>query len=131
MGCKSVAQLVSTMLYSKRFFPYYISNVVAGLDENGAGAIYSYDPVGSFDRISCIAGGSSSALIQPFLDSQIGQKNQVNPQKLDLSIEYVKKVVKDSFISASERDIYCGDSVVLQLITKDGITEERFPLRKD
>lgn len=131
MSTDAVAQLVSTMLYGKRFFPYYISNIVAGLDENGAGAVYSYDPVGSFERISYRAGGSSASLIQPFLDNQIGLKNQVNPDKVDLSVDYVKRVVIDSFISAGERDIYVGDSVLIQIITKDGIVEEKFPLRKD
>lgn len=131
MSTQAVAQLVSNMLYSKRFFPYYISNIVAGLDENGAGAVYNYDPVGSFDRYDYAAEGSSAALIQPFLDSQIGQKNQENPPKIDFTVELVKRIVKDSFISAAERDIYVGDSALIQVITKDGVQEEIFPLRKD
>jgi 20S proteasome alpha/beta subunit len=36
MSSESVAQLLSTMLYYKRFFPYYTFNLVAGLDEEGA-----------------------------------------------------------------------------------------------
>ncbi|KAI2800509.1 hypothetical protein RDWZM_009139 [Blomia tropicalis] len=131
MSTNATSQLVSTMLYSKRFFPYYISNIVAGLDENGAGAVYSYDPVGSFDRYTSQAVGSSSPLIQPLLDNQIEKKNQANVEKLDLTPDFVKRVVKDAFISAAERDMYCGDSAVIQLITKDGITEERIQLRKD
>jgi len=131
MSTDAVAQLVSTMLYNKRFFPYYISNIVAGLDENGAGAVYSYDPVGSFERTTYRAGGTSAALIQPFLDNQVGLKNQLNAAKTDLSVDAVKQIVKDTFISATERDIYCGDSVLIQIITKDGITEEQFALRKD
>lgn len=131
MSTDAVAQLVSTMLYGKRFFPYYISNIVAGLDEKGAGVVYSYDPVGSFEPEKFRAGGSSAALIQPLLDNQIGLANQANPEKKDHSVEFVKKVVLDAFISSGERDIYVGDSVLIQIITKDGITEEKFPLRKD
>lgn len=50
MSTPAVAQLVSTMLYHKRFFPYYVSNIVAGLDESGKGTLYSYDPVGHCEK---------------------------------------------------------------------------------
>jgi 20S proteasome subunit beta 6 len=50
MSTPAVAQLVSTMLYHKRFFPYYVSNIVAGLDQDGKGTLYSYDPVGHCEK---------------------------------------------------------------------------------
>jgi len=127
----AAAQLISNMLYYKRFFPYYISNILIGLDNDGKGVIYSYDPVGHCERNVYRAGGSSAALIQPLLDNQIGIKNQENVLKKDLSIDQAKKIVKDVFISAAERDIYCGDAIVMKVVTKDGITEERFDLRRD
>jgi 20S proteasome subunit beta 6 len=71
MDVQSIAQMLSVILYTKRFFPYYTFNILGGLDEKGVGAVYSYDPVGSFERENYRAGGSASALIQPFLDSQV------------------------------------------------------------
>ena len=67
----AVAQMLSTMLYYKRFFPYYISNVLAGLDEEGKGCVYSYDPIGHMERANFRAGGSAGALLQPLLDNQV------------------------------------------------------------
>lgn len=40
----------------------------------GTGAVYSFDPVGSYEREACRAAGAAQALIQPFLDNQVGAK---------------------------------------------------------
>jgi 20S proteasome subunit beta 6 len=74
MSTAAVAQMVSVLLYNRRFFPYYVSNVVAGLDPSGKGVIYSYDPVGHCEKETYHAGGSSGALLQPLLDSQVRDK---------------------------------------------------------
>lgn len=37
----------------------------------GTGAVYSYDPVGSYEREACRAAGAAQSLIQPFLDNQV------------------------------------------------------------
>lgn len=120
-----------SILYSHRFFPYYTFTLLAGLDEEGVGAVYSFDPVGSFERECYRAGGSSSSLIQPFLDSQIGRKNQTNPSPDPLTLEFALKIAKDAFTSAAERDIYTGDSVQIWIITAEGCRQEFFPIRKD
>jgi len=129
----ATAQLISNMLYFKRFFPYYISNIVVGLDEAGNGVVYSYDPIGHMEKHTYRAGGSSCSLLQPLLDNQVGLKNlQVVPEdKKNISKETALQLVKDVFTSASERDIYCGDGVAIKIITKNGIQEEFMSLRRD
>ncbi|GFO49475.1 proteasome subunit beta type [Plakobranchus ocellatus] len=70
MPTPSVAAMLSTMLYYRRFFPYYTHNLVVGLDEEGKGCVYSFDPVGSYEREVFRAKGSASAMLQPLLDNQ-------------------------------------------------------------
>ncbi len=35
MGLKAIARMIQTMLYSKRFFPYYVYNILGGIEEDG------------------------------------------------------------------------------------------------
>lgn len=88
----SIARMIQTMLYGKRFFPYYAYVIrtsfpipssyppahsqfqkpaVGGIDRDGTGAVYSFDPVGSYERESCRAAGAAQSLVQPFLDNMV------------------------------------------------------------
>ncbi|KAJ3506017.1 hypothetical protein NMY22_g17382 [Coprinellus aureogranulatus] len=71
MPIRSIARLIQTMLYARRFFPYYVYNILGGIEEDGTGAVYSFDPVGSYEREACRAAGAAQALVQPFLDNQV------------------------------------------------------------
>lgn len=131
MTTNAIAQMLSNLMYNRRFFPYYVYNVVAGLDADGKGVVYSYDPIGHMEKATYRAGGSAGALLQPVLDNQIGYKNQQGVEKVPVPLEKAVSVIKDTFISAAERDIYTGDSVLLNIITKEGIMTEQLSLRKD
>jgi 20S proteasome subunit beta 6 len=132
----AVAQMLANTLYGRRFFPYYTWNVVAGLDEDGVGVVYSYDPVGNYERVRVSVTGSGESLIQPLLDNQLERQHQASgakppPLSCDLSLEETLELVKDAFVSASERDIRTGDCVEICIITKDGSRMESMPLNID
>merc|ERR1719186_609064 len=132
MATPAVAQMTSTMLYHKRFFPYYISNILAGLDNEGKGVVYSYDPVGHCEKNMYRAGGSACTLLQPLLDNQVGKKNMAGVDKtVKISMEDAISIIHDVFISAAEREIHTGDGLCFNIITKDGIRVETLPLRRD
>jgi hypothetical protein len=35
MPLRAVARLIQTMLYAQRFFPYYVYNILGGIEEDG------------------------------------------------------------------------------------------------
>ena len=133
ISTNALAQLISNMLYYKRFFPYYISNIVAGLDDEGKGTLYHYDPIGHHEEGKYFAAGSSCSLIQPFLDHRVGLKNinRAGAALPDMPIEEAITIVKDAFVSAAERDIYVGDDVDIRIMTANGIQQMRHKLRRD
>jgi len=134
MSTSAIAAMLSTILYYRRFFPYYTYNLLAGIDDNGVGCVYSFDPVGSYERESYRAAGSAGAILQPLLDNQIGFKNQHGVPKTPLTVDKAHNLVKDVFTSAAERDIYTGDGVEIAIVRSDqpgAATVEVFGLRRD
>lgn len=126
----AMAQMLSNTLYYKRFFPYYAMNVLGGIDEEGKGAVYGYDSIGSFERTMYACKGSADVMMVPLFDNQVGFKTH-EKNKVNLSLEETIDLVKDAFNGAAERDIYTGDFVELAIITKDGVKMEKHPLRRD
>lgn len=131
MSTPAIAQKLSTILYYRRFFPYYTFNTLGGVDDDGVGAVYSYDAVGSFERCVATCQGSGQGLIQPLLDNQAKFQNQNNVPTRQLNKEQVVDLVRDAFTGCGERDIYTGDSVEICVITADGVHYEQFALKKD
>ncbi|KAI9484640.1 nucleophile aminohydrolase [Zychaea mexicana] len=132
MSVTALAQMLSITLYQKRFFPYYSFCCMGGVDEDGVGAVYCYDAVGSSERENYRANGSAASLIQPFLDNQVGRKNMANSKYTPMELDKVISVVKDAFTSATERDIYTGDCLQIFIIRKGQPVEtQHYPLKRD
>lgn len=130
MSTHAVAQMLSNTLYYRRFFPYYTFNLLAGLDEEGRGAVYGYDAVGSYKRDEYGAMGSGQNFIVPLLDNLIGHRNRAD-ERTELTREEAIAIAKECFVTAGERDIYTGDSVRITIIDSAGIHDEVFALKLD
>lgn len=133
----AAAQLLGNTLYYKRFFPYYAFCLCVGLDDENKGAVYTYDAVGSHERVGFSCQGSGKDLIQPVLDNQLKSTSPLalpagpNWKTTPLPKEEAIDLVKSAFVAAGERDIYTGDAVQIFVLTKEGLSEEVLELKKD
>eukprot|EP00243_Klebsormidium_subtile_P012678 TRINITY_DN787_c0_g1_i1.p1 TRINITY_DN787_c0_g1~~TRINITY_DN787_c0_g1_i1.p1 ORF type:complete len:238 (-),score=50.70 TRINITY_DN787_c0_g1_i1:129-842(-) len=135
ISCPAMAQLLSNTLYFKRFFPYYTFNLLGGLDNEGKGCVYTYDAIGSYERTGYSCQGSGQQLVMPVLDNQLKSASPLVLPAVSsatpLSEAEAVDLIKDTFASAGERDIYTGDAVEIIVINRQGIRKEVLPLKKD
>ncbi|KXZ44113.1 hypothetical protein GPECTOR_73g634 [Gonium pectorale] len=116
MSVSATAQLLSNTLYYKRFFPFYTFNLCAGLDEQGRGAVYNYDAIGSYERSGYFCQGSGKELIQPVLDNQLGADSPLLlPPRATITALPLEQ----------------GDKVEILIITKDGTRRDELQLKLD
>ncbi|XP_031350552.1 proteasome subunit beta type-1-like [Photinus pyralis] len=131
MSVTAIAQLASTLMYYKRFFPFWMSTVLAGLDDDGAGCVFGYDPLGFYERRSYACAGSGGKYIYSFFDSWIARKDVTCAHAEVMGLEDAIEITKDAYISASERDIFTGDSVQIRIVDENGVDYDEINLRKD
>ncbi|KAG8809923.1 Proteasome subunit beta type-6 [Serendipita sp. 400] len=73
MPLRAIARLIQTMLYAKRFFPYYVYNILGGIEEDAtfttsppfnfnSGAKTEHPWVFSFQRPDCVLFNTSELL---------------------------------------------------------------------
>jgi len=129
---QAISQLLSTVLYRRRFFPYYTFNIIAGINEKGDGVCYSYDAVGCTEPLNYGTTGTASSFIEPLMDCLIQRRNMVAQAPQTLTKDEALTLLKNAFASAAERDTFTGDSVRFYILTPGGnVATEVLELRKD
>ena len=114
ISVRSVAKLMSNLLFNSRMAPLITQTIVGGVDEEGA-SIYVLDVLGSVipDKYTVVGSGTEVA---------IGVVEE--GYKENMTMEEAKELVTRAIKSAVSRDIMSGDGIDFLLITKDGMTEE-------
>ena len=121
---KVLSTLLSNMLYKRRFGPYFISPLVAGLDPiTGEAFISSTDMIGSITEprdFVTIGTGEEYALAccESFW-------------RPDLTPDELTEATAQTMMAIIERDASSGWGAVVYTITKDGVTSRALKCRMD
>ncbi len=115
INTKSVAKLISNMLYSRKMMPLYTNLIIAGVDKDGP-KLYTLDALGSLIPEDYGATGSGMLLSMGILEAEY---------KPDMTMEDGVKLVEKVIRNSIKRDVMSGNGIDLLIITQDG-TEEKF-----
>jgi len=120
IGTKSIAKMVSNMLYSRKMAPLYTNLIIAGVDKEGP-QVYTLDALGSLIPEEFGATGTGMLLSMGILEADY---------KPDMSIEDGVKLVEKAIRNSIKRDAMSGNGIDLLIITIDGAEERRIEIKE-
>lgn len=120
ISTKSVAKMLSNMLYSRKMAPLYTNLIIAGVDKDGP-QVYTLDGLGSLIPEEFGATGTGMLLSMGILEADY---------KPDMSIEDGVKLVEKAIRNSIKRDAMSGNGIDLLIITKEGAEERRIEIKE-
>ena len=120
---EAFSALISTMLYEKRFSPWFCEPIVAGLKEDNTPFLSGMDLIGApiFTKDFVVSGtctqnmhGMCESLYRP-----------------DLEPEELFEVISQCLLSAVDRDALSGWGAVVNIITPEGVLTKTLKCRQD
>lgn len=123
MAAPVVRNLVSTSLYARRFAPWLVCPVVAGLDDENKPVLAAFDFIGA----SCMANdfvvsGSASEQLYGVCESF---------WKPDMEPEELFEVISQCLMASTDRDCVSGWGATVHVLTKDKIISRDLKTRMD
>eukprot|EP01016_Furgasonia_blochmanni_P009999 TRINITY_DN1419_c0_g1_i4.p2 TRINITY_DN1419_c0_g1~~TRINITY_DN1419_c0_g1_i4.p2 ORF type:complete len:130 (+),score=26.05 TRINITY_DN1419_c0_g1_i4:146-535(+) len=103
---------VASILYEKRWSPYFVSPIVAGL-ENGKPILATYDSIGCLSNIDpFVVQGTATETLYGLAEAFY---------KPDLEPQVLSEVVAQILTTGADRDIYSGWGGLVYLLTPGGL----------
>ncbi|WEW61276.1 proteasome core particle subunit beta 3 [Emydomyces testavorans] len=123
---QTLANLVSSSLYEKRFGPWFVSPVLAGINHTtGKPFICGFDSIGCIDFAKdFIVSGTAS-------DQLFGMCEGLWEPDLDQSPEDLFETVSQALLNAVDRDALSGWGAHVYIIEKDKVTKRLLKGRQD
>uniref|UniRef100_A0A6U3X6G3 Proteasome subunit beta n=1 Tax=Ditylum brightwellii TaxID=49249 RepID=A0A6U3X6G3_9STRA len=123
MSPRVFSNLLSTLLYEKRFGPYFIEPVVAGLDEKGKPFLSGMDLIGApMYSDEFVVSGTCTGNLQGMCETL--HKPNMEPDDLF-------ETLAQALLASVDRDALSGWGGVVHIITKDGVTSRELKGRQD
>ncbi|HYB59559.1 MAG TPA: archaeal proteasome endopeptidase complex subunit beta [Candidatus Acidoferrales bacterium] len=114
MTVSAIATLLSNILNSNRYYPYFVQLMIGGFDKN-ASSLYSLDAVGGqIEERLAAAQGSGSPIAFGVIEDRYAENLSIQ-EGVDLSIR--------ALASAMKRDSASGNDMRVVKITADGFVE--------
>jgi len=115
----AMAKLLSVVMFSRRFMPFFAEVLVGGIDDEGSHLIVM-DPLGSLIEDNYAALGTGAKLAIAIIDASY---------KPDMSLQDAKKLAVQALKAAMERDPVSGGGIDLVVIDSGGAKEEEVKLQ--
>ncbi|KAK9376755.1 nucleophile aminohydrolase [Lipomyces chichibuensis] len=121
---ETFANLVSSTLYEKRFGPYFVGPIVAGINsKSGKPYICGFDLIGCINFAKdFVVGGTSS-------DQLFGMCESL--WEPDLEPDDLFETLSQALLNAQDRDALSGWGAVVYVITKDKVVKRLLKTRQD
>ncbi|MCH0628506.1 hypothetical protein JNB11_00750 [Kocuria palustris] len=121
---KTLANLVSSTLYERRFGPYFVGPIVAGLDsKTNKPFICGFDSIGCIDFAKdFIVSGTASDQLYGMCESLY---------QPDLEPEDLFETISQALLNAVDRDALSGWGAVVYIVTKDQVVKRKLKTRQD
>nr|WCZ58409.1 proteasome subunit beta type-3 [Paratrimastix eleionoma] len=123
MSPKAVTQLTSTLLYEKRFSPYYCEPIIAGLDADNKPYIAGLDLLG------CIASPEDFVCSGTTSENMMGVAESF--WKPDLEAEPLFQAISQTLMAGLNRDCLAGWGAVVHIITPEKVITRYLKSRQD
>lgn len=121
---ETFTQLVSTTLYEKRFGPYFVGPVVAGINSR-TGQPY----IAGFDLIGCIDEAKDFIVSGTASDQLFGMCESLFEPNLEMDDLF--ETISQALLNAADRDALSGWGAVVYLIKKDKVIKRYLRTRQD
>jgi len=117
------SHLLSTLLYEKRFGPYFVEPIVAGLDDKNKPFLSSMDLIGApVQTKDFVVSGTCTGNLYGMCETLY---------KPDLEADALFETLAQALLASVDRDALSVWGGVVHIITKDGVTTRELKGRQD
>ncbi|KAI5119224.1 hypothetical protein M0805_002150 [Coniferiporia weirii] len=124
---ETFARLVSSTLYERRFGPYFVEPVIAGLGTSPTGKIEPF--IAATDLIGCLNFARDFVVSGTASSKLFGVAEGL--WEPDLEPEDLFETISQTLLNAVDRDAYSGWGAVVHVITKDKVITRTLKGRMD